>query len=176
MSSEEIQERLTTEYNAGKNALECGQYRQSIQHLETACQLVNGGSRLGGDIKIWLVSAYQAAGKLDEAVALCQQLANHPHWEIRKQSQDLLFIIKAPKLNRPSEWMSQIPDLASVDQSDLEYRRGKGTTTYKPTKKAEPEVDLTKVNTKDNQFIWVALFLVILTLAGVFWYGSFGVS
>lgn len=167
MTPEENQEKFQIEYQAGKNALECGEYRQSILHLEAASQLVTRGSRLGGEVLIWLVTAYQAAGKVDEAIALCQQLANHPHYETRKQSQDLLFIIKAPKLNRPQEWMSQIPDLSAVDKSEAEFRRGKGTTVYKKGQENEPEVDLTKVNTKDNQFIWVALSVILLTLVSL---------
>jgi len=168
MTPEEHQEKFLTEYQAGKNALERGEYRQSILHLEAASQLVTRGSRLGGEVFLWLVSAYQAAGKVDEAIALCQQLANHPYYETRKQSQDLLFIIKAPKLNRPPEWMSQIPDLSAVDQSDPEFRRGKGTTLYKKSQQTEPDLDLTKVNTKDNQFIGVALSVILLTLLSLF--------
>ena len=59
MSSENL-ELFETEYKAGKNAFERGQYRRSVQHLENARENINLNSRLGGEIQIWLVTVYQA--------------------------------------------------------------------------------------------------------------------
>jgi hypothetical protein len=88
------------EYQAGREALEHGQYRRSIQHLEAANQLVATSSRLGGEVQMWLVSAYQAAGRLPEARSLCQKLTKHNHPDIRKQSKQVLYILDAPRLQR----------------------------------------------------------------------------
>ena len=164
-------EKFQIQYQAGKKAFERGEYRQSVQYLEAAKELTSNSSRLGGEAQIWLVTAYQAAGKDKEAIALCQELATHPHPEIRQQSQRLLYIIKAPQLKRPKEWMSEIPDLADTADGKPKYITAKSTTnSSSSTSNKTPEpVDLSQVNTQDNQFIWVALVLTLLTFAGLFW-------
>ena len=103
-------EKFHQKYLAGQKALESNQYRLSIEYLEAAINLVSGNSRQGGEAKIWLVTAYQAANKIDQAIALCENLLTHPHLRTREQAQRILYIIKAPKLERPPEWMSEIPD------------------------------------------------------------------
>ncbi len=158
-------------YQAGKQALEKGQYRLSIQNLEAARELVALASRRGGEVQIWLVTAYQAANKIPEAVALCQELATHPDLETRQQAQRLLYIIQAPKLTRPKEWMSEIPDLANADSSESRYVTAKKKTENQSLDKLPEETDLSQVNTKDNQFVWFALLLVMLTLGSLVWFG-----
>lgn len=170
MTSESL-EIVRREYQLGKTAFESGQYRQSMVHLEKAAALVDRNSRLGGEVQIWLVTAYEAAGKREEAIALCQQLEHHPSWETRKQGSRLRYILEAPQLNRRPEWLTEIPDLASVSESDLKYRRGAGVSKLKksPSRNVESDVDLTQVNTRDNRFIWVALIVASLTIGGLLW-------
>jgi tetratricopeptide (TPR) repeat protein len=171
--SSENQEKFRLEYQAGKAAFERGDYRISIKHLEAACALMNRNSRLGGEAQIWLAIAYEAAGKQSEAIALCQQLSRHPHLETQKEGKRLLYILKAPKLKRPAEWMTQIPDLDMIAESDPKDRRGT-VATKKRDRSEEPNlepIDLSQVNTRDNQFIWVALIAIILIVAGLIGFG-----
>lgn len=164
MSSEQFQE----EYKAGKEALERGQYGISIERLEKAYQLVSEGSRLGGEVGISLVTAYQAANRVEDAIALCQKLTTHPHPEIRLSGKRILYIIQAPALKRPSEWMTEIPDLAALPESDPKDRRGSSPAQVKQKTGTELEpLDLSSVNTKDNLFIWLALLAIILVLGGL---------
>jgi hypothetical protein len=162
------QEQFQIEYQTGKYAFERGQYRLSVQHLEKASQLVALRTCQGGEVQIWLVTAYQAANQLSEARTLCRQLTTHPHLEIRKQGKRLLYILEAPQLKRPPEWMSEIPDLSKAPESKDQYLRGSGTVKKTSTPAPKP-IDLSQVNTKDNQFIWVALLLVLLILGGTIW-------
>ena len=168
-------EKFQIQYQAGQKAFERGEYRQSVQHLEAAKALTANSSRLGGEAQIWLITAYQAAGQDQEAIALARELATHPHLEIRQQSQRLLYIIQAPQLKRPKEWMSEIPDLAHTAEGNPQYVTTKSktntNTSYFPKDKTPEPVDLSQVNTQDNQFIWVALVLTLLTFAGLFWLG-----
>ena len=48
----ETLEIVKAEYQAGKAAFERGQYRNSVQHLEKASDLVARNSRLGGEVQI----------------------------------------------------------------------------------------------------------------------------
>lgn len=158
-------------YEAGKNAFECGQYSASVEHLEKASGLVNRNSKLGGDVLLWLAIAYEAAGKQAEAQAVCQQLQSHPSLEARKEGKRLLYILQAPRLKRPEAWMTKIPDLGSMSESDVKYRRGAGVAKSGKFqgRVEEAEVDLTQVNTEDNRFIWVALILASLIICCSIW-------
>lgn len=157
-------------YEAGKNAFECGQYRASVEHLEKASGLVNRNWKLGGDVLLWLAIAYEAAGRNPEARAVCQQLQSHPSLEARKEGKRLLYILEAPQLKRPEAWMTKIPDLGSMSESEVKYRRGTGVAKSSTSQgRVESEVDLTQVNTEDNRFIWVALILASLTICGLIW-------
>jgi len=170
--SAEKHQQITLNYQAGKDAFERGRYRESIQYLARASALAASNSSLGGEIQIWLVTAYEAAGQSQEAIALCRQLNRHPDAETRKQSRQLLYILEAPKLNLRPEWLNQIPDLSAVSDRDPRDLRG-GTATTKcpanPSTSAEP-VDLGSVNTQDNQFLWAALVALALTLGGLIWF------
>jgi tetratricopeptide (TPR) repeat protein len=165
-------------YQTGKAAFESGKYREAVENLEKASALLTRNSRLGGETELWLVTAYEAAGRTDEAIALCERLKRHPHLETAKQARRLHYILKAPKLQRPSEWMTQIPDLGALSDNDLKIRAaGKSTKSSQPKKPAEPEfIDLSQVNTKDNRFIWVALIGIGLTVLYLVWLNFSGTS
>ncbi|MBV9386469.1 MAG: tetratricopeptide repeat protein [Chroococcidiopsidaceae cyanobacterium CP_BM_ER_R8_30] len=165
-------ETVRTEYQEGKTAFERGRYREAVQHLEKASALVNRSSRLGGEVQIWLAMAYEASGRIPDAIALCEQVKRHPDLETRKQGGQLLYIFQAPRLKRPKEWLTQIPDLGSLSDNESQTRLGGGTASERPSKQlSQPEpIDLSQVNTRDNRFIWVALLGLGLTLAGLFWW------
>ncbi|MGB7440859.1 MAG: tetratricopeptide repeat protein [Coleofasciculaceae cyanobacterium] len=174
--SSENKEQFRLKYQAGKAAFERGDYRASVKYLVQAIALVNRNSPIGGETQIWLVTAYEAAGQKEEAVALCQQLSKHPDLETRKQGKNLLYILQAPQLKRPAEWMTTIPDLAEIAESDPAYRRGSCTFTSsnpKTKQKLEPEpLDPSQINNKDNKFVWVSLIVLGLTLGGLIWFGT----
>lgn len=165
-------------YQAGRNAFERGRYREAVECLEKAVNLAGQFSAMGGEIQIWLVNAYQAAGKQMEAIALCELLGKHPNLQTRKQSRRILYILKAPQLQRREEWLTQIPDLANIDEAGRENQLATrfGTTAPKPStprpKKLELDepIDLSQVNTKDNAFLWVALLAIGLTIGGLIWF------
>jgi len=162
-----------TRYQAGKIAFESGQYREAVENLEKARALLARNSRLGGEVEIWLVTAYEAAGRTEDAIALCQQLRRHPHSETSQQARRLLYILQAPRLKRPSNWMTEIPDLAALSDNESKIRiaaKPRKTSERKPP--AEPEfVDLAQVNTKDNRFIWLALIVIGLAISYLVWLG-----
>ncbi len=157
------------EYIEGVAAFERGQYRESVQCLEKASALVNRDSGFGGKVLIWLVTAYEATGQQAEAIALCEQIKKHPDAETSKQGKRLLYIMQAPQLKRPSEWLTQIPDLAAISDNTNQTRLSGNSPRTPPKPLAAPEpVDLSQVNTKDNQFIWVSLLIIGLTI-GLLW-------
>ncbi|WP_353931018.1 hypothetical protein WJM97_22630 [Okeanomitos corallinicola TIOX110] len=158
-------------YIAGKTAFENGKYRESVDNLEKASALLAKNTRFAGEVDIWLVNAYEAAGRSEDAITLCQQLSRHPHYETRLQAKRLVYILKAPKLKRPKEWMTEIPDFGAMSDNKsktiITAKTAKSTSKPKPK---EPEyVDLSQVNTKDNSFIWLALIVVTGTISYLVW-------
>ena len=164
-------EKFQQEFLAGQQALERGQYRQSIKYLEAAKDLVAANSRQGGEAQIWLVTAYQAANRIDEAIALGEKLMTHPNLQIREQAQRIVYIMRAPKLERPKEWMSEIPDLAETERGASRYVSAKKQATKAPAEIQLEDLEPAPTDSKDGQFTLFALILVALILASLIWFG-----
>ncbi|MGE5657381.1 MAG: hypothetical protein ACM37W_12300 [Actinomycetota bacterium] len=172
MSSEQL-EIAQKEYQVGRTHFERGQYGQAVKHLQAASALIDRNSRLGGEVQMWLVTAYEAAGQNPEAIALCKQLSRHPRYETRQQAKRLLYILEAPKLSTRPEWLVKIPDLAALEDNEASILKpGAGDVVKRPPKKptAPPPIDLSQVNTKDNRFLWVALLGTVLAVAGLIYF------
>ena len=162
-------EKFQQKFQTGKAALERGNYRLSIENLKAAQEFVAVNSRRGGEAGIWLVTAYQAANKITEAIALCQELIVHPDTQTREQAQRILYIIKAPRLERPKEWMSEIPDLGNSEAGLSRYVAAKQNKSHSSASTDEDSLDLSPKDAADNQFIWFALLLVMVMIGSLFW-------
>ena len=159
-------------FQAGKLALERGQYRLSVENLEKAVKFVTLGSREGGEARLWLAMAYQAMGKYPEATSICRKLTRHPNAELRKQSKQVLYILEAPQLVRPKEWMTEIPDLNQVasNNSPSIVQAAKNRRRSVPPPSAIRFEDTSKMNTQDNGFVVVVLLFLLLLLGGTIWF------
>ena len=170
IENKEVEIMLT--FQAGQAAFERGQYREAVEILLKTHAMSDRNSVLGGEVQIWLVTAYEAIGQRKEALALCRQLKVHPARQVRKQSKRLLYIMEAPKLEKRSDWLTQIPDLDEVNERDLKQRMGVGSKDREGSERwaidSEP-VDLSQVNTHDGGFIWIALGMISVILGGLFW-------
>jgi tetratricopeptide (TPR) repeat protein len=161
-------------FQIGKDAFERGQYRQSVEVLEKAVNFAGRNSTLGGEVQIWLVNAYQAAGKNREAIALCEILGSHPDIKTRKQSRRMIYILKAPKLKLKEEWMTKIPDLSKLDDADGKSKGSSASYSPPPKRPVRPKpppepVDLSQVETQDNGFAWIALGAIVLVAGWIWW-------
>ncbi|HEY9878973.1 MAG TPA: tetratricopeptide repeat protein [Leptolyngbyaceae cyanobacterium] len=172
MTAEPI-ELARTEFANGQIAFERGRYRESIEHFEKAVEMARPTTELGGEIQTWLVNAYSAVGRHPDAIALCQVLTRHPSLDIRKQAKNLLYILQAPSLQRREEWITKIPDLASLSDEGgsnagtYVYTGPPKSTRRKKQEEDEEPLDLSKVNTRDNAFLWLALGAIALVLIGI---------
>ena len=162
--------RAAVEMAAGQQAFERGRYGRAIAHFQLALVLSNPIGARGGEIQLWLVNAYIAAGERDAGLALCRKLVQHPDLETQRQSRRLLYILEAPELELRPEWVTQIPDLSDLDEDAAGPYRQKPRKPRRRKPKPEPEpLDLSQVNTADNQFVWIALIGILLTLGGLVW-------
>ena len=169
-----------TDYQAGQIAFERGEYRQAVSYFFLSFALVQTNTRIGGEAQIWLVTAFEAAGQIQEAKALCQKLANHPNLDTRQASKRMLYIMAAPELVRRDEWLTKIPDLSHLEDRDGKVGGG-GNNPPTPLPPKQPQsleeryapVDLSQVNTQDNGFISIALIFTAIALLGL-WIASQG--
>jgi tetratricopeptide (TPR) repeat protein len=157
-------------YQRGRSLFEAGRYREAIEALESAVSLLAAGSALGGEMQVWLVTAYEAAGLQDLAVQLCRQLSKHPSLETRSQARRLLAILEAPILSKRPEWLTQIPDLSNLDEAG--NAGGKATAIAPPAKRSrprpapEPEPIDPALIVHENRFLGFSLVVVGLLISG----------
>jgi tetratricopeptide (TPR) repeat protein len=155
----------------GQATFERGRYPKAIEHFQQALALSNPISGLGGEIQLWLVNAYIAAGDNERGLSLCRKLIRHPDLETQRQSKRLLYILEAPELEMKPEWVTKIPDLSNLGDDNVRRYPQTPKRSRKPKPKAEKEpIDLSQVNTADNQFVWVALGAIALALGGLIWF------
>lgn len=154
-------------YAQGKEALERGRYKLSIEKIKAAIAQIPDNTFADGEAKILLVSAYQAAGEIPEAIALCRSLTAYPHPVISSQAKRILYILEAPQLQRPKEWMSEIPDLSDAEAAESVSFSSKSTSSQSITA-SEPIPGEINPEKSDNRFVWAALGLVLLIITGLF--------
>jgi hypothetical protein len=167
-----IEMTFETDYQAGQIAFERGQYRQAVSHLLVAVAQVQPNTRMGGEVQVWLATAFEGAGQIQEAKALCQQLSNHPNLDTRQASKRMLYIMQAPELTRRDEWLIKIPDLSHLEDAEGNFAvNNQPILPPKPQARSIDEryapIDLSQVNTKDNGFISIALIFTVVTLLGL---------
>ncbi len=161
-----------TDYQSGQIAFERGEYRQAVSYFLAAIAQVPPNTAVGGEVQIWLVTAFEAAGQLPAATDLCQKLLNHPNLETRQASKRMLYIMQAPELVRRDEWLTKIPDLSHLEDAEGKAGGNNPPSSPPPPKARSLEeryapIDLSQVNTQDNYFIPIALILTAIAILGV---------
>ena len=167
----------------GKAAFEAGLYRDAITLLRQGETIPteDRSMAIDGELKTWLVMAYEASGDRSAALNLCRIVSRHPHGQTRDQGKRLLYILEAPKLKMKSEWLVEIPDLSHLESSDdrawtpppinlspppkLRPTQPKGYIIPEPT-------DPTTVNMGDERSVFWLLGAVGVILVGLGFYAT----
>jgi len=170
LNNQEKRQQADAVMASGQALFERGRYKKAIADFKLALELSNPMGARGGEIQMWLVNAYIASGDEEAGLGLCRKLIVHPDLDTKQQSKRMLYILEAPELEMRPEWVTKIPDLTDFDD-DVKVRYAQ-RPKKKRRRKVEPEpepIDLSQVNTDDNQFVWIALVGVVLTLGGLIW-------
>ncbi len=171
LNNAEKKAQADAEMASGQLLFERGRYKDAIAHFQAALSLSNPIGSRGGEIQLWLVNTYIASGKEEEGLALCRKLIVHPDLDTKQQSKRILYILEAPQLELKPEWVTKIPDLADMDDDKQIRYAQRPKKPRRRKQKPEPEpIDLSQVNTEDNQFVWIALIGIVLTLGSLFWF------
>jgi hypothetical protein len=173
-SSSNAEIEAMTAFTTGQTAFERGLYRDSIDWFTKALTLTSGQSALGGDIQMWLVTAYDAADQGEAAIALCRELSNHANLDTRQQSRRLLYILEAPKLQPKPEWLTQIPDLDPPNAAPRRYgavgQPGQSSKIKSNEPKSITEDPFEPIDPKESRgFLGIALGLSGVILLGLWW-------
>ncbi len=163
--SEEINvEQIATElYQEGVSNFEGGSYQQAIALLERARDLSILETVLGGEICIWLANAYDAAGRTDEAIALCRSFKKHPVNDVRKSARYMLGILTAPPLSKLEGVVSEVPILQSPDTYQSAPARSKSQSSNNQKPFREVSLEKPKANSSNN-FLWFAIAISLSLL------------
>ena len=92
-------------------ALDKGHYNFCIKTIEPLLLDYQAETEIGGKLRLLIVTAYIGKGEEKEAINICQTLIHNKKESIRQQSKQLLSILDAPHLPRPSNWSVEIPKI-----------------------------------------------------------------
>ena len=102
---------------AGKEAYERGEYADAVKAFERSVEENGRDGTVGGDSLMWLALAYQAVGREADCVDTYKWIeANHPLPRMRKQAENLRYIMEAPKLELSPDERVQIPLLSDTER------------------------------------------------------------
>jgi len=103
-------------YEGGEYAYGRGLYVDAVKFFNAALEETSETSALGGKIMVYKAIALDACGRRDEALDLYKYLiATHPERAIRKQAEELKFILEAPKIEIAENERVEVPLLRDPD-------------------------------------------------------------
>ena len=148
---------------------ERGQYRQALEEVKQA----QSRYPQSGKLRLWQALAQEALGETQEAILLAQTLLRNPDPEVAQQARYVLGIWQAPRLRRPAEWLSEIPDLSRLEEADPpEYRLAYGRSQRKgPSPRSGDPLSRREVDPPldTKPLIWVLIGILSTLLAVMAW-------
>ena len=117
-------------------ALDKGHYNFCIKILEPLLLDYKAETEIGGKLRLLVVTAHMGKGDEKEAIDICQTLIHNKKETIRQQAKQLLSILDAPHLPRPSNWSVEIPKIEmepSLKSSFGKNRKKKEKVNHPPT-------------------------------------------
>ena len=147
---------IASALKAAEAALDKGDYNYCIKIIDPYLQNFQEETEIGGQLRLLKVTAYMGKGDEQKAINICQILIQSKKESIRQQAKQLLSILDAPHLPRPSNWSVEIPKLEM--ESSLKSSYGKAKKTKK------------RINhpptgpTKNLDFGFSIITLIIITL------------
>ena len=121
---------------AAEVALDKGDYNLCIQILDPLLLSFSERTSIGAQIRLLKVTAYIGIGDEKKAIDICHTLINNKEASVRQQAKQLLSILDAPSLPRPSNWSVEIPKIEmepSLKSSFGPANKKKKKVIYPPT-------------------------------------------
>ncbi|MBW3041525.1 DUF3153 domain-containing protein [Prochlorococcus marinus] len=121
---------------AAEAALDKGDYNLCIKIIDPLLLSFSTATPIGSQLRLLKVTAYMGLGDEQNAINICQTLINSKDANVRQQSKQLLSILDAPSLPRPSNWSVEIPKIemeSSLKSSSRKPKRKKKKVNHPPT-------------------------------------------
>ncbi len=127
---------IASAIKAAEAALDKGDYNSCIKIVNPLLITFKEETAIGGQLKLLLVTAYMGKGDEQKAINICQSLIRNKEECIRQQAKQLLSILDAPHLPRPSNWSVEIPKIEmepSIKSSFSKPKKKKERINHPPT-------------------------------------------
>ena len=121
---------------AAEAALDKGDYSLCIKIIDPLLLSFSATTLIGAQLRLLKVTACMGQGDEQKAIAICQILIDNKEATVRQQSKQLLSILDAPCLPRPSNWSVEIPKIEmepSLNSSFRKAKKGKKNANHPPT-------------------------------------------
>ncbi len=147
---------IASAIKAAEAALEKGDYSFCIKIVDPLLLDSQPETAIGGQLRLLIVTAYMGKGDEQKAVNICQTLIHNKKEKVRQQAKQLLSILDAPHLPRPSNWSVEIPKIEM--ESSLK-------SSFRKTKKKKERIDHPPTGpTKSLDFGFSIITLLIVLL------------
>ena len=127
---------IASAIKAAEAALDKGDYNSCIKIVDPLLLAFQEETATGGQLRLLILTAYMGKGDEQKAINICQTLIHSKKESIRQQAKQLLSILDAPHLPRPSNWSVEIPKIdmePSLKSSFRKTKKKKKKINHPPT-------------------------------------------
>ena len=127
---------LASAIKAAEAALDRGDYVLCIRIIDPIISTYSATTKTGAQLRLLKVTAKMGKGDEKEAVEICKTLIHNKEGKVRQQAKQLLSILEAPCLPRPSNWSVEIPKLEVEPSQEPSFKKKKKINkkiNYPPT-------------------------------------------
>ena len=117
-------------------ALDKGNYSFCIKVVDPLLLEYQAETSIGGQLRLIIITAYMGKGDEQKAINICKTLINSKQENVRQQAKQLISILDAPHLPRPSNWSVEIPKIeidSSIKSSFRKTKKKKKKFNHPPT-------------------------------------------
>ena len=116
---------IASAIKAAEAALDKGDYNFCIKIVDPLLLDFQAETEIGGQLRLLIVTAYMGKGDEQKAINICQTLIHNKKESVRQQAKQLLSILDAPHLPRPSNWSVEIPKIEMEPSLKSSFRKTK---------------------------------------------------
>ena len=157
---------MSSSLEKAKKALDRGDYLQCIDLLIVLSADSESSIEEISKARILMITAYIGKGEDEKAISICRILSKSKDPEIRNHSKQLLSILEAPSLERPSNWSIKLPNLDAKGAGEIINIRHLKKREAIP-KEPLPKTGPTKAFSIGFSTIFIIIFLFLtLILSG----------
>ena len=110
---------------AAEAALEKGDYNFCLKIIDPLLLSFPAETTTGAQLRLLKVTAHMGRGDEQAAINICQLLTTNKEPSIRDQAKQLISILDAPCLPRPSNWSVEIPKIEMEPSANSSFKKAK---------------------------------------------------